>query len=120
MINVVVIKIYTRVYTVAKTWLRWFYDWITVIAAGLIGLPTLILQFLSTFDNIDLTPFIEPKTALKIVTAIAILKAILGFTEALVVKRRDRQTTTDATNSATAAAVTTIVSNQQQQQPGDN
>lgn len=60
---------------------RWVYDWITVIVASLVGLPELILQLLSFFDGVDITPFVGPDKALKIVTGVALVKALLGFIE---------------------------------------
>jgi hypothetical protein len=64
-----------------KRFCRWVYDWITVITASLVGLPTVLLQLLSLFGGIDLTPFVGPEMALKIVTSVAIIKAILAFIE---------------------------------------
>lgn len=60
---------------------RWVYDWITVLAASLIGLPALLLQLLSMFDGIDIAPLIGPDKALKIVTGVALTKALLAFIE---------------------------------------
>ena len=64
-----------------KSWARWVYDWITVLVASLVGLPTLILQLLSYFDAINFTPIVGPDMALKIVTGVAIVKAIAAFIE---------------------------------------
>lgn len=66
-----------------KSWLHWVYNWITVIVASLVGLPTLVMQFLTSLEGIDFTPFMEPKTALKIVTGVALSKAVLTFCLAL-------------------------------------
>lgn len=60
---------------------RWVYDWITVIVASLVGVPELVIQLLSLVDGIDITPFVGPDKALKIVTGVAIAKALLGFIE---------------------------------------
>jgi len=74
--------------TKLKSAARWFYDWITVIAASLLGAPALLLQFLSYFDGVDFAPFIGPERALKIVTVVAIVKGVLSFIEALRRARR--------------------------------
>ena len=58
---------------------RWVYDWITVIVASLVGLPTLLLQLLSFFDGVDISPFVGPENALKIVTGVALAKAMAAF-----------------------------------------
>lgn len=60
---------------------RWVYDWLTVITASLVGLPTLLLQLLNFLGAVDLTPFVGADTALKIVTGVAIVKALLAFIE---------------------------------------
>ena len=60
---------------------RWVYDWITVLTASLVGLPTLLLQFLNFVGAVDLTPFFGPQIALQIVTGVALLKAVLAFLE---------------------------------------
>jgi hypothetical protein len=60
---------------------RWVYDWITVIVASLVGVPTLILQFLSFFDGVDITPFVGADNALKVVTGVALIKAMAAFIE---------------------------------------
>jgi ABC-type phosphate transport system permease subunit len=64
-----------------KAWLRWVYDWITVIVASLIGVPSILLQLLTYFDAIDLSPLVGADKALKIITAVAITKAILSVIE---------------------------------------
>ena len=64
-----------------KKLVRWIYDWITVLAASLVGLPTLLLQLLNFLGAVDLTPFVGADTALKIVTGVAIVKALLAFIE---------------------------------------
>ena len=64
-----------------KGWLRWVYDWMTVIVASLVGVPSIILQLLSLIDGIDLTSILPPEHALKIITGIALTKALLAFIE---------------------------------------
>jgi hypothetical protein len=64
-----------------KVAFRWVYDWITVLTASLVGLPSLLLELLSFFGGIDLTPLVGPDRALKIVTAVALAKGLLGFIE---------------------------------------
>jgi hypothetical protein len=64
-----------------KAALRWVYDWITVLTASLVGLPSLLLEFLSYFDGVDISPFIGYDKASKIVTGVALAKALLAFIE---------------------------------------
>jgi hypothetical protein len=59
--------------------LRWIYDWITVIAAMLVGLPELLLAILSAVEGIDISSFVGPERALTIITTIAVAKAVLAF-----------------------------------------
>lgn len=67
-----------------KAALRWFYDWITILTASLVGLPTLLLQFLSFVGAVDLSPIVGPQMALQIITGVAIAKAVLAFIESRV------------------------------------
>jgi hypothetical protein len=69
-----------------KRCIRWVYDWITVLTASLVGVPTLLLQLLSFFGDVDLTPFVGAERALQIVTAVAILKGVLASIESLFTK----------------------------------
>lgn len=69
-----------------KAGFRWIYDWITVLTASLVGLPSLLLELLSYLDGINITPFIGPDMALKIVTGVAIAKALLAFIESKTAK----------------------------------
>ena len=64
-----------------RAWLRWVYDWITVITASLVGVPSLLLQLLNALDGVDITPLLPPEHAMKIVTGVALVKALLAFIE---------------------------------------
>lgn len=64
-----------------KVAFRWVYDWITVLTASLVGLPSLLLELLSFFDGVDISPLIGYDKATKIITGVAIAKALLGFIE---------------------------------------
>jgi len=64
-----------------KKLFRWVYDWLTVITASLVGLPTLLLQLLNFLGAVDISPLVGPDMALKIVTGVAIVKALLAFIE---------------------------------------
>jgi hypothetical protein len=59
--------------------LRWIYDWITVIAAMLVGLPELLLAILNAVEGLDIVAFVGPERALTIITTIAVAKAVLAF-----------------------------------------
>lgn len=60
---------------------RWVYDWITVLTASLVGIPSLILELLSFFEGVDISPFVGYDKAMKIVTGVAIAKGLLSFIE---------------------------------------
>jgi hypothetical protein len=52
--------------------LKWAYDWITVIAASVVG-------FLDLLGSADISPLFAPATGLKVVAAIAVIKAVCAF-----------------------------------------
>lgn len=62
-----------------KAFLAWVYDWITIIAASLVGVPAMVLEFLDLLGGTDLTPILPPDRAVKIITCIAIVKAVCAF-----------------------------------------
>lgn len=64
-----------------KVAFRWVYDWITVLTASLVGAPSLLLELLSYFDGVDIAPLVGYDTASKIVTGVALAKALLAFIE---------------------------------------
>jgi len=64
-----------------KTATRWVYDWITILVASLVGLPTLVLELLSFFDGVDIAPLVGYDKAMKIVTGVALVKGLLAFIE---------------------------------------
>jgi hypothetical protein len=64
-----------------KTAFRWAYDWVTVLVASMVGLPDVLLQLLSIVQGVDISPLIGADKALKIVTAVAIAKAVLSLIE---------------------------------------
>lgn len=64
-----------------KKALRWVYDWMTVLAASLVGIPEILLQLLSLIEGIDLTPILPPEHAVKIITGVALTKALLAWVE---------------------------------------
>lgn len=67
-----------------KSWLHWVYDWITVIVASLVGLPSLLIQLLDSLGAVNIAPLVGPELALKIVTCVALVKAALAFVESRV------------------------------------
>lgn len=64
-----------------KKFFRGVYDWITVIVASLVGVPSVVLQFLHFIEFVDFSPWVGPETALQIVTGVALAKALLAFLE---------------------------------------
>ena len=55
-----------------KSWLRWVYDWITVITSVVVG-------FISTLAADQLAPFIGAEGALKLVMGVAITKGAIEY-----------------------------------------
>ncbi len=80
----------------ATQWFKWIYDWITVIAAALVGVPSIILSLLSLLDGVDISPFLPPEHALKIVTGIALLKGVVAYIVNLIGERRTFNAAYDA------------------------
>lgn len=64
-----------------KVVFRWVYDWVTVLAAALVGAPSIIIQILSFVGVDDIAPMVGADNALKIVTSVAIAKALLAYLE---------------------------------------
>lgn len=64
-----------------KSWFRWVYDWITVLTASIVGVPSVLLELLNAMSGIDISPLVGPDKALKIVTGVAIVKAVLALLE---------------------------------------
>jgi hypothetical protein len=58
----------------AKTWLRWVYDWVTVIAAALLG----VLVFLP-IDQLG--PLLPPDKAMVVMTVIAVIKGAAAYVQ---------------------------------------
>lgn len=54
-----------------KEWLRWVYDWITVLSAVILGI----------ISQIDTTLLGSSDRAMKIVTAVAVVKAVAAYVE---------------------------------------
>jgi len=71
-----------------KTAARWVYDWITVLVASLVGVPSLLLQLLDSVGAVNIAPLVGPDLALKIVTGVAIVKAILAVVESSIKARQ--------------------------------
>lgn len=62
-----------------KSFFKWVYDWVTVITASLVGLPSVLLSFLDSVGAINMAPLVGPDLALKIVTVVALVKGICAF-----------------------------------------
>lgn len=54
-----------------KSWFRWVYDWITVLSATVIGV----------ISQIDTSLLGGSDTAVKIITAIAVVKGVAAYIE---------------------------------------
>ena len=56
---------------------RWLYEWVTVIVAAAVGVLSEGIDILNAIvGSTDISPLFSPATAVKIVTAVAILKGI--------------------------------------------
>jgi hypothetical protein len=64
-----------------KAFFKWVYDWITVLAGVLAGVPAVLLQFLDQLGGTDLSPLFKPEYAMRIVAAVAIIKAVCAMIE---------------------------------------
>lgn len=67
----------------------WFYNWVTVIVASLVGVPELVVQALSYLDGIDITPIFGPDTALRVVTGVALAKAAFSIIASMTNKEEE-------------------------------
>lgn len=59
--------------------LRWVYEWATVLTAALVGGASVVFELLDVFAALDLTPILPPAHAAKIITFVAIAKALAAF-----------------------------------------
>lgn len=64
-----------------KKFARWVYDWITILAASLVGIPSILLEFLHHIEFVDFSPWVGAERSLQIVTGVAVVKAILALIE---------------------------------------
>ena len=71
-----------------KEWALWVYDWITVLVGLFVGVPSAIIDLLNAFAGVDITPFVGSENAVKIMAAVAILKAIVAFIQAMMAKKQ--------------------------------
>lgn len=62
-----------------KAFFKWIYDWITVLVGAAMGFVSLLPNLLTELAGIDLSPLVGPERALQVVTATAILKALIAF-----------------------------------------
>lgn len=62
-----------------KAFGAWVWRWVTVLTGIIVGLPAVIFDFLNTIGSIDLTPLLPTEYAARIITAVAIAKALYGF-----------------------------------------
>lgn len=70
-----------------RRFLRWAWKWATVLTATIVGgaltlFPILLTALSSTDITPLLAPFMTPETALAVVTAIAVLKAMYAAIQA--------------------------------------
>ena len=77
-----------------RRFLRWTWKWVTVLSVTIIGgLLTLFPIVLTALSSTDiaplLAPFMTPETALAVITAIAVLKAMYAAIQAARGKEAD-------------------------------
>lgn len=61
-----------------KSWLKFVWNWITVIVASCAGLFAFLLQLADFLGGFDLSPFFGAEKALAISTGVAIAKGALS------------------------------------------
>lgn len=62
-----------------KTFGAWVYNWVTVITGLIVGGLTFLPDLLNDLLGVDFTPIFGPDHAAKIVTVVAILKALTAL-----------------------------------------
>jgi len=62
-----------------KAFVAWLYNWITVVSGIVLGGLSMLPDFLDAIGAINLTPILPPAYAAKIITAIAVVKAVAAF-----------------------------------------
>lgn len=61
---------------------KWLWDWITVLSGILVGVPAVLFEVLDMLGGTDLTPLLPSGQAAKIITFVAVAKAIYASTRA--------------------------------------
>jgi hypothetical protein len=56
-----------------KAFFAWVYEWVTIIAATVFGFLSFVME------SVDLSPIVGPDKALKIITAVALVKAFVAY-----------------------------------------
>jgi hypothetical protein len=59
-----------------KTAFAWLWNWVTVLAGVLVGVPAALFEALDALGGADLTPLLPAGQALKIITMVAVAKAL--------------------------------------------
>lgn len=63
----------------AKAVGAWLYKWVTVIVGVVIGGASAVFEILDMIAGIDITPILPAAYAARIVTAVAVAKALYSF-----------------------------------------
>lgn len=62
-----------------KAFLKWVYDWVTVITGIAVGFITALPDLIMALSGIDWSPILGPSRAAQIVTGVAVFKATVAF-----------------------------------------
>lgn len=63
-----------------KAFMAWVYSWVTVLTGLVVGFVSYGLDtFNAIVGSTDITPLLPPESALKIVTAVALIKGMHAF-----------------------------------------
>jgi hypothetical protein len=72
----------------AKVVVKFIYNWVTVLAASLVGAPAVLIDILNGVMGLQFEAFVSAPTALKIVTGIGIVKAVLAAIQSWLERNR--------------------------------
>lgn len=73
--------------TRVRAFLAWLWKWITVVTAIVIGALPLVIEALDQITAAGVPAFVDPATAAKIISAVAVVKVVA--TLVLAVARRE-------------------------------
>lgn len=61
-----------------KAWAKWVWDWITVLAATVLGFLSIALDYLEQLAGIDMTQIMTQRRAAQITFGVAVVKGVVA------------------------------------------